>query len=166
MRKGILLQPKASNFFSFSFSTSRTTWSREEILTALNDRLLMNRRTERLGLRRCLLACGAFLVYKFVTSRVLGTSTQSGGGMKRAWANIAVCGLYVRIMESRMIRRCFLLSPIWKTPRIVLLYGDMAFLQTKWWKSKIVWNERQWKRAIRELVMAILLWSFPIDGIQ
>lgn len=84
VRKGILLQSKASNFFSFSSSTSRTTWSREEILTALNDRLLMNRRTERLGLRRCLLACGAFLVYKFVTSRVLGTSTQSGGGMKRA----------------------------------------------------------------------------------
>jgi len=88
MRKGILLQSKVS----FSFSTSRSfstsssrTWSREEILTALNDRLLMNRRTERLGLRRCLLACGAFLVYKFVTSRVLGTSsgTQSGGGIRR-----------------------------------------------------------------------------------
>jgi len=67
-----------------SFSTR--SYTREEIFLGLNDRLLMNRRTERLGLRRCLLACGCFLLYKFVTSRVLGTSngTQSrSGGIRR-----------------------------------------------------------------------------------
>jgi hypothetical protein len=82
LKSGMILFSNTKNRKFFSSSPSTKTWSREDILTALNDRLLMNRRTERLGLRRCLLACGAFLVYKFVTSRVLGSSsgTQSGSG--------------------------------------------------------------------------------------
>ena len=50
-------------------------WSREALRAGLNDRLLMVRRLERLGLRRCLLACGIYLACKVLSGRTLGVLT-------------------------------------------------------------------------------------------
>ena len=69
--------------------------TRAEVLRAMNERLLLVRRLERSGLRRCLMACGAFLVFKVLRARVFGGGAGgapgagggSGGGAAPALAD-------------------------------------------------------------------------------
>ena len=70
--------------------------SRAEVLRAMNERLLLVRRLERAGLRRCLLACGAFLAYKVLRARVFGGGAGGapggapGGGAAAAAAAVVL----------------------------------------------------------------------------
>ena len=55
-----------------------TSYTREQVLKALNERSLMMRELEKKGFRRLVFACGAFLVFKWAKTRMGGTERSAG----------------------------------------------------------------------------------------